>query len=204
MSAGTIASVSGNLIRRRARTAPAVDRDHASDALDVVLDHVHADAAARDARDRSAVEKPGSNTSSTTSASLICAARSTPTRPRSSAFARTRAGSMPAPSSLISTHHVPALVARAQSQRPFRRLAREHSRGARLDPVIDGVAHDVRQRILDRLDDRTIEPGLGAVRRVVPACRARWQIADERGRLLQIPPILGHIRVRITLSWKPT
>jgi hypothetical protein len=43
-----------------------------------------------------------------------------------------------------------------------RRLARGGARVGGLDAVVDGVAHDVRERVADLLDHGLVEFGLGA------------------------------------------
>ncbi len=51
-------------------------------------------------------------------------------------------------------------MVRAQAQRPGRRLSGRDPSLRLLDPVVDGVADDVRQRVLDRLEERAVELGL--------------------------------------------
>jgi hypothetical protein len=62
---------------------------------------------------------------------------------------------MPAPSSYIS------IITWPPSQQALDRLALRDPLLRRFDAVIDRVAHDMREWIFDRLEDRTVEAGFG-------------------------------------------
>jgi hypothetical protein len=55
-----------------------------------------------------------------------------------------------------------AFVVRAQQQAPFGGLADRDASLGLLDAVVDGIAHNVRQRIFDGFDDRLVELGFFA------------------------------------------
>ncbi len=57
---------------------------------------------------------------------------------------------------------VVALLEGVERDGADRRLAHRLALGARLDPVIDGVAHHVHERIAELLDDELVDLGLGA------------------------------------------
>src|SRR5215207_2670816 len=109
-----------------------------------------------------AVEKPGRKISCSTSAGVIRASASAVTRPRSTALAPTRAGSMPPPSSATSTTTWPLSCRGTQGQHALGGLAGGDPVGGGLDAVVDGVADQVGQRVLDRLEQRLVQLGLPA------------------------------------------
>src|SRR3546814_16376033 len=53
-----------------------------------------------------------------------------------------------------------ALVERPQEQTALGRLAHRRAHVGGLDPVVDRVAHQVGEGVLDRLDDRLVELGV--------------------------------------------
>ncbi len=57
---------------------------------------------------------------------------------------------------------VVAFLEGVERNRPDRRLADRLALAPRLDPVIDGVAHHVHERIAELLDDELVDLGLGA------------------------------------------
>ncbi len=94
-----------------------------------------------------------------------------------------------------------AFVEGAQRHDALARLAARRRGLRRLDAVIDGVADDVRQRILDGLDDRLVELGLLAEHLDAgrPCRHAVARSRTTRGNLLQMLSI-GCMRVFMTPS----
>ena len=79
---------------------------------------------------------------------------------------------------------LPALVERTQHQVPLRRLSASDAVGRRLDAMVHRVAHDVRQRVLDRLDDGLVEFRVLAFHLQANLATALGrQVADDAGEL---------------------
>ena len=111
----------------------------------------------------SAVEKPGVNSSSTAALHVDLAR---PPRRRSArppaALRATRAGSIPRPSSRTSiTTLEPAWRAEICSVPVAGLPAATRSVGG-LQAVVQGVAHEVHERIAERVDDGAVKLGVGA------------------------------------------
>ena len=107
-----------------------------------------------------AVEKPGLKMRLTISCSLILATCSAVTTPFSTALAARACASIPLPSSEISMlTWPPSWLALGATAGPPRASRPPPARPG-LDAVVDRVADDVGQRVLDGLDDRAVELGL--------------------------------------------
>ena len=161
------------------------DVDDAADLLDVRLDDVHADAAAGDVGDRPAVEKPGrkirwSASRSRQPVGLLAGHADC----CSTALSRSLSGSMPAPSSMISMLTWPPSWKARRSRRPSAGLPLATPHLRRLDAVVAGVADQVGQRVLDRLEDRLVELGVLALHVDADLLAARVrQVAHDAGDL---------------------
>ena len=125
------------------------------------------------------VEKPGANSSSAAPAASSAAAASASSRPRS----RPRAdGGRVDPAAVVAHRHddVAAGVARGQLEHAGRRLAGGDALLRRLEAVVQGVAHEVHERVAERVDDRAVELGAGAVEPQLDLlAEARREVAHE-------------------------
>ena len=110
-----------------------------------------------------AVENPGRKIKLKISRSVMRAACSAVITPRSTAFCRMRSTFSPAPSSLISMLTCPPSWKARRIRRPARILSRLHAVFGKFDAVVHGIADQVSERILDRLDDGLVEFGLLAL-----------------------------------------
>ena len=110
-----------------------------------------------------AVENPGTKIRLTISRGGIARSCSTVARPRSIAFVAIRAGSMPAPSSLISMLTWPPSWKARSVKVPSAGFPCRDADFGRFDAVVDRIADDVGQRILDRLEDRLVQLGVAAL-----------------------------------------
>ena len=107
------------------------------------------------------VEKLGRKSRSSSWRSSVAAPSAT--RPLRTAVARTRARSMPPPSSSISmTMWLPRCSARS-SITPWAGLPARSRTPGLLDAVVEGVAHQVQQRVGEVLDHQLVQLGLLAV-----------------------------------------
>ena len=147
----------------------------------------------------SAVEKPGAKirlkTRSSDSSSFA------PTRPRSRALARILSLLQAAAVVADFDDHVAALVIRVQLMTPCAGLPAASAHFGHLDAVVDGVAHQVHQRVADLLEHGLVE--LGRCRR--SPCSSiflpsRWpRSRTRRGKRLNTK-LMGNMRTRMTLS----
>ena len=135
-----------------------------------------------------AVVKPGRNRNSSSSASLILRTTSALFRPRSTIFRRSLSRSTPPPSSRDRDLQHAGPVAGLQPDRAGGRLARARANLGRLDPVIDRVADQVRERRFELLQDVAIDLGLLAV--------------DDEPRLLAQRPAMS--RTSRGRPWTPS
>ena len=109
------------------------------------------------------VEKPGRKTRPSTCWSVISASSASLAKPRRSARARTRARSMPAPSSSISMTTERRLLRGRKPQAAGRALAGALPVLGLFDAVVQRVAQQVGQRVLELLDDLLVELRLAAL-----------------------------------------
>ena len=105
----------------------------------------------------SAVEKPGRKISPRASRSFIVRACSGESSPRATAFCLSLAASMPPPSSLMEILTLPAWWKARSTTVALAGLPAACRCCGDLDAVIDGIAHEVRERVADGLDDRLVE-----------------------------------------------
>ncbi|GIV00944.1 MAG: hypothetical protein KatS3mg014_2559 [Actinomycetota bacterium] len=150
---------------------------------------------------RSAVEKPGRKMRSRISRSLRRVAWSGPTKPRSSALANTRSGSIPAPSSVISMFTWPPSWNARTSRRPSAGFpAASRASGASIPWSTALRTRCVSGSLIASMIERSSSvssPSI-SIRTRFPHATARSR--TTRGNLLQTLPI-GCIRVFITPSW---
>ena len=138
---------------------------------------------------RAAVEKPGRKMRSSTAVSSMAASSSSVASCFSSALSRSRAG---LDAGAVVAHlddDLVAAVARAQRDHALVGLAGGAARGGQLDAVVDGVAHEVQQRVVELLDEHLVELGVAADDAPgARACRAqfdssrtvRWYLVKTR------------------------
>ncbi len=163
VSAWMIASVSGMVSRQTVPTPDRrVDLDGTADAFDVGLDDVHADAAAGHVGHRGGGREAGPEDERED----LAAVHAREGVPRDDAafdrdardLVRVHAGAVVGDLD----DDVSTLVVRPERQYPLGRLADREPVGGRLDAVVDRVAHQVGQRVLDRLEQAAVELGLPA------------------------------------------
>jgi hypothetical protein len=134
----------------------------AADFFDVGLDDVHADAAAGDVGDFFGSREAGEEDE----VDAFAFAHTRGLFRRDQAFFDGLAADLIGvePAAIVGDldDDLTAFVIRAQEQAPFSGFADSDAPFGLLDAVIDRVANDVRQRILDRLDDRLVKFGLFA------------------------------------------
>ena len=191
----------GNLdLERRALAGLALQVDRTADLLDVGLDHVHADATTGDVRH-------------------LFRGRETGKEEQMGGFAVGHAGRLlGVDEASLERLGLDALgidagavvddldvdlapfMKGAQKQRAGGRLAPRHARIRFFDAVVHRVAHDVRERVLDRLDDRLVEFGLLALHFQAHFLAAGdGQVAHHARKAFQMLPI-GCMRVFMTPS----
>ena len=182
-----IARVSGMVSRQtRALAQRRVDADRAADPLDVGLDDVHADTAAGDVGDlggggESGLEDHRHDVAPVHLRRPGIGADAGRSRRPSRRFGST---SRPAPSSETSTVDVPTLVVGPQRQGALGPLAGGDPPLGLLDAVVDGVAHQVGQRVLDRLQQAAVELGLLALHDELDLlAEPGAEVADDAGQL---------------------
>ena len=144
----------------------------------------------------SAVEKPGRKMRLTSSRSLSRSACSGVISLAWMALSRTRCGSMPSPSSVISMMTLPPSWKACSEQPALGGLAPGQPLVGGLDAVIDGIAHQVRQRVADGLDDRLVQLGLLPLQvdaRLLAA--GDRQVADHAGEL--VPDVADRLHPRL-------
>jgi hypothetical protein len=127
--------------------------------VDIGLDDVHADAAAGDVGDFFGGGKSGKKNQ--VHAFALAHARSLLRRDQS-LFDCFAANSVAVETAAVVGNlddDLPAFVIRAQQKAPFGGLADRDATLGLFDAVIDGIAYNVRQRILNRFDDRLVELG---------------------------------------------
>jgi hypothetical protein len=91
---------------------------------------------------------------------------------------------------------VAALVVGAQRQHALGRFAGRHPHGRWLDAVVDGVAHQVGERVLDRFEQAAVQLGLPALHRQPHLLAAgRRQVPDHAGQLR--PQVLDGLHARL-------
>ena len=134
---------------------------HATDLLDVGLDYVHANAAPRDVGDPFGCRKSGEEDEVQRFA--LRHAGGVIRRDRA-AFDRFSLYPIDIDSRTIVADldvDLPAFMEGSQRQSAFQRLSRLLSLLWQLDAVIDRVANEMSQRVLDRLDNRLVQLGVG-------------------------------------------
>ena len=148
----------------------------------------------------SRVENPGWKIRSTTARRLREAARSAVSCPQAATFSRMTSGSMPRPSSSTARMISPD-CSRGQFEAPVPRLAGRQAVGRGLQPVVDGVADQVRERIGERVQHAPIQLQLASANREgdllaelpggTRTCRSYRSNSDP----------IGCIRVLTIVSW---
>ena len=148
---------------RRAQARAAGDVDGATDRLDIGFHDIHADPAARDARhlggrreagfedelqDPLVGEQRGGVGIDQAAGDGLCADR-----------LHRDAG----PVVLYLDRHLTTLVEGPQEKPARPRLAPRLAIGGRLDAMVDGISHQMRERIADALDQAAVEFGVGTV-----------------------------------------
>ena len=99
---------------------------------------------------------------------------------------------------------VVALLEGVERDGAHRRLAHRLARGARLDPVIDGVAHHVHERIAELLDDELVDLGLGAGDdQVDELVGVAADLADDARELVEHLPQRHHAHLEDALLHRP-
>src|SRR3954471_19730034 len=93
-------------------------------------------------------------------------------------------------------HDLAALVLRAQGEHALGRLAGPGARLGRLYAVVDGVAHQVGQGVLDRLQERLVELGLAALNLQANGLAAlQAEVADDARELG--PDVIDRLHARL-------
>src|SRR5207248_7380245 len=89
-----------------------------------------------------------------------------------------------------------ALVEGAQGQLPRGRLARAGPLGGRLQPVVDGVADEVGQRVADRLEDRAVQLRVASLQADADLLAAHaGEIAHHAGEA--VPDVADRLHARL-------
>ena len=188
-SAAIEASVSGSRSwRGRAPAGLRLERDLAAERAHALAHRVHPDAAAGHVGRRRRGREAGRE-QQLGGARRRRARRRPPTssRPRATASWPIATGSIPRPSSRTRDDHVAAGVARRQLEHAGRRLAGGDALRRRLEPVVERVAHEVHERVAERVDDGAVELRVGALQPQLdllaePLRRGRARPAGSAGR----------------------
>ena len=103
---------------------------------------------------------------------------------------------MPPPSSVDLDVDLAAFVVGAQAQAALRRLAARHALLGPLDAVVDRVADDVGQRVLDGLDDGLVQLGVRAFHFETHLLAAGWaRSRTRRGQF--VPDVADRLHARL-------
>ncbi len=173
-----------------------VDVDRAADPLDVGLHHVHADTAAGHVGDRlrrgeAGPEQQRQQLPAVHPGQLVAGDQAAVQRGGGDPV-RVDAGA-------VVGHlddDVPALVVGAQGERALRVLADLQPGGGPLDPVVDRIAHQVRQRVLHRLQQAAVQLGLPAdLGEPHLLAAGATQVTDDPGQLR--PEVFDRLHARL-------
>ena len=180
----------------RPQTGAALNIDDAADLFDVGLDHVHPDAAARDVAHLRGGGKPGQKDQ----VLEIAVAHARDLLGRDQAFFERLVPDRLQVDSVTVVRdldvHLAAFVEGAQQEPSLCWLLGGQAVGRALHAVIDAVADQVGQGILDRLDDGLVELGLAALHLDAHLLAAHQrQIAHDARQLL--PDIANGLHARL-------
>ena len=174
----------------------ALDVHRAADLLDVGPYHVHANAATGEMRHPVRRREPGQENEIDELALTEPGGLLGCDELGVMAFSRTRCGSIPLPSSLISMMTLPPSWNACKSSRPSAGLPRRQPLVGRLHAVVDRIAQQMGQRVADGLDDRLVQLGLLPFQLDAGLLAASdRQVADHAGEL--VPDVADRLHARL-------